>query len=492
MPEGPNAVAPIGRSARSLSGPLAVTAGFVALRFLITPVRIKVVTSVLAPVDYGVVTLVSMTAHGLCLLASVGGFELFLRRLPSLSPSARCGVFRAVSLVSMAGALLASAAMLVFWRGTGWPGGIAATLSAGAAILLFLLFLLFQQRIYYLLGTHEHTRARTLQLLWSDLWFLPLLLLPASVPRSAETAVWTWSAWLLVVLVLTHRWVPSAWKPLQAEDRPSLRAIFLQSVPILPVLVSDWVYRLTGHYALVFYSDTKTMAFYSLAMNLALTAQVAGIPLVDLCCVELGRAAGLAGAGPRTSPSATEAAVFTRAVRHIVAVALPVSLALVFLSDDIVAVLAGPSFRAVAPLLPWAALLPALWLANLLLARVLMLLGKPSCVAFGSIAGAATAVLLCVALVPSHSACGAFAAITIATAVVDAFFAAKMRVWKWVRLGHARWLPMLAGALALSLLYGQSSVVGGGPIVRLVLVAVLTLLILVGTGWIRRQDFRTE
>jgi O-antigen/teichoic acid export membrane protein len=392
----------------------------------------------------------------------------------------------------MAGALLSSAAILVFWRGAATLGGIPETLSAGTAILLFFCFLLFQQRIYYLLGTHEHTRARTLQLLWSDLWFLPLLLFPVSVSRNAETVVWTWSAWLLVVLVLTHRWVPSVWRPRQVNDRASLRATFLQSVPILPVLVSDWVYRLTGHYALVFYSDTATMAFYSLAMNLALTAQVAGIPLVDLCCVELGRAAGRLGSGPRTSPSATEVAVFTRAVRHIVTVALPVSLALVFLSDEIVAVLAGRSFAAVALLLPWAALLPALWLANLLLARVLMLLGKPSCVAFGSIAGAVLAVLLCIALVPSHNARGAFAAITIATAVVDALFAARMRVWMWVRLRSARWRPMLGGVIALCLLYGYSGLIGGGPLLRLVLIAGLTLLILIGTGWIRRQDFRSE
>lgn len=492
MPGGPTYGTSLGRPARRLSGALAVTAGFVALRFLITPIRIKVVTSVLAPIDYGVVTLVSMTAHGLSLLASAGGFELFLRRLPSLSASARGGVYRAVSVVSMAGALLVSAMILAFWRGAGGPGGIAATLSAGTAILLFLLFLLLQKRIYYLLGTHAHVRARTLQLLWSDLWFLPVLLIPAVVSRNAETVVWTWSAWLLAVLVLTHRWVPSVGWPRQAHDRVSVRATFLHSVPILPVLVSDWVFRLTGHYALVVYSDTTTMAFYSLAMNLALTGQVAGIPLVDLCCVELGRTAGRAASGPKPAPSAVEVGIFTRAVRHIVAVALPVSLALVFLSGDIVAVLAGRSFRDVGHLLPWAALLPALWLVNLLLARVLMLLGKPSCVAFGSIAGAAMAVLLCIALVPSYSARGAFAAITIATAVVDVFFAATMRLWRWVRLRPAGWRPLLAGVLALFLLYGHSSLIAGGPILRLVLVAVLSLLILVGTGWIRRQDFRSE
>ncbi len=479
-----------GRRAASFFGALSVTLLFVALRFLVTPLRIKVITSILSPADYGLVTLLSMTAHGLSLIVSVGGFELFLRSLPTLSPKARLGLFRAVFQVSIAGALPACALMLGAWRLSVMSGGVLGSLSAGSGIVLFLLFLLLQQRIYYLLGSHEHARARAMQLLWSDFWFLPVLLLPAFISRNAENVVWTWSAWLVAVLVATRRWIPSAWMNRGSCECMSLRQTLRRSMPILPVVVGDWVFRLTGHYALVFYSDAGTLAFYSLAMNLALTGQVAGIPLVDLCSVALGKIVRPPGAD---WPNAAESQVFTRAMRHIAAVSLPVSLALVFLSDDILVVLAGPSFQAATLLLPWAAALPSLWLLQLFLARVLMLRGQSSCVASGSIGGAILAVVLCGALVPGHGARGAFLAISAASASVNLLFAVRLRFWRWMDVRRARWLSLPAGSLLLALLHWQAGRLIQGPaLIRLLAVGVFSLLILAGSGWVRRRDFIEE
>ena len=270
------------RITRALTGSLFLTLGFVVVRFLITPIRIKVITTLLSPSAYGVVTLLSMTAHGLALIVSVGGFELLLRRLPALDTGGRRGLFHQVFILSTTIGLGAALVLALLWNRAGWLGSMSGRLSLVAALVLYLLFLHVQQRIAYLLGCRDHFRARALQLLWGDLWFVPVLALMAVISWNAESIVWTWSGWLFLVLVLTWRWMPSgAW--IMAENPPmSLRQTFRQSVPILPVLVGDWVFRLTGHYTLLIHWDAATMAFYALAMNVALTGQVAGVPLIDL------------------------------------------------------------------------------------------------------------------------------------------------------------------------------------------------------------------
>lgn len=470
-------------------GALSITLGFVALRFLITPLRIKIITTVLSPEDYGVVTLLSMTAHGLGLIVSVGGFELLLRRLPGLDAAGRRSIFHAVLVLSTTGGLVAGLLLAGLWNRVAWLDSLSSRLSAGAAVVLFILFLHVQQRIHYLLGSRDHFRSRTLQLLWSDLWFLPVLAGMGFVAWSAETAVWTWSAWLALILICTWRWVPMGAFVSPGAAPVSLRDAFWQSVPILPVLVGDWVFRLTGHYALLIHWDATTMAFYALAMNVALTGQVAGVPLIDLCCVDLGKAMSQTGANRGLSPDLEEMGIVSRGFRHILAVSAPVSLVLLFMPEDIIDFLAGPAFRDAADLLPWAAFLPLLLLFNLLLARMLMLLGRSFWVAFGSILGALVALVLCAFVVPAYGARGALLSIACAAALVDGLYVFEIRAWRWLDLASVRWPGLLIGVAILVGVFAHVRLVPGGAFARLAVAGILSMLILWASGCVRRQDF---
>jgi len=482
----------MGRIRGFLMGGLSVTLGFVALRFLITPLRMKVITTILTPEDYGLVTLLSMTAHGLGLIVSVGGFELLLRRLPNLDIVGRRSVFHAVLVLSTAGGLVISLLLAGLWNHVDWLGSLSARLSVGAAVVLFLLFLHVQQRIYYLLGSHDHFRSRALQLMWSDLWFLPVFAGMAIITWNAETVVWTWSAWLVLILVCTWRWVPMGAFVSSGPISVSLRATFWRSVPILPVLVGDWVFRLTGHYALLIHWDAATMAFYALAMNVALTGQVAGVPLIDLCCVDLSKAMGQASVNQGLVPNPVEMKIVSRGVRHILAVSAPVMLVLLYMPADIIDFLAGSAFRDAAGLLPWAALLPLLMLFNLLLARMLMLLGRSFWVAFGSILGAVTSLILCSIMVPSFGSRGALLSITCAAALVDILYAFEIRAWRWLDIPSIRWPGLLIGGLILVSVFAHIRLIPGAAFTRLAVAGFLSLLVLWGTGCVRRQDFGSK
>lgn len=471
------------------AGALLITLGFVALRFLITPVRIKVITTVLSPEDYGVVTLLSMTAHGLCLIVSAGGFELLLRRLPGMDNGARLPVFRSVVILSVAGALAVSLVFALLWNRMAWLNDMSSRISAPAAVVLFLLFLVVQQRIHYLLGCRQHFRARAVQLLWGDFWFLPVLLMITLAAWRAETVVWTWSGWLILALLLTWRWVPTGFSLPAGTAAFSLKETLKQSIPILPVLISDWVFRLTGHFSLLIHRDAATMAFYALAMNLALTGQAAGVPLMDICCVDLGKVMARpdrdAGA-----PSRDERRIFSRGVRHALAVSIPLMLVLLFMPNDLIAFLSGPAFQPAANLLPWASAVPMLLLFNLLLARVLMLLGRSFQVAAGSVLGALAALVLCILAVPSFGAKGALVSISCAAAVVDVLFIVELRAWRWTDRSFIHGPGLLAGALLLTGIFACIRIIPGAPFLRLVIAGITSLLVLIGTGCLRRSDFQ--
>ena len=473
-------------------GALAVTLGFVALRFLVTPLRMKVVTTLLAPEDYGAVTLLSMTVHGLGLIGSLGVFEWLLRHLPALSEDARHTAFRKACLLMLMGGGGVALVGAGLWNH--WPvlAGLSTRISLAAALALFTLFLLIQLRIHFFLGCREHVRARTLQLLWSDLWFLPMLALVAAVAWNAERAVWVWAAWLSAALLMTwRRKAPTTGMAVQSErplDMP-LGNIFRQSMPILPVLVGDWVFRLTGHYALLIHRDAATMAYYALALNVALTGQVAGVPLIDLCGVELGRALGLRSGSRMERPPDAACRIVAQGVRHALAVALPVWLALTFLPNDLIAFLTGPTFRDAALLLPWAGPLPLLMLFNLLLARLLMLMGRPKAVAFGSLLGAAAAIVLCAMVVPKWGAEGALLAIAASAALIDLLYIVEIRAWRWFRASFSRGLALLAGTLGQVAVFVLVRQLPGCAAGRLAVAGGLSVLMLFLAKWVRKTDF---
>ncbi len=473
---------------RILGSALAVTVGFIALRFLLTPVRIIVITSVLQPAEYGALTLLSMTAHGLALMVSLGGFEVLLRKLPGVGQAGQHAYFRTVLLVSALVGLGMCLVLVFIWNRAPWLSDLSSLLGPVVVVLFFLCFLLILQRIHYLLGRREHVRARVVQLFWGDLWFLPILAAMPVIAWNAERAAWVWIVWLLATMALTWNWVPYGPVFRDRTDRVPVRDVLCLGLPLLPVLTADWVFRLVGHYALLIHADAATMALYALALNVALIGLVASTPLVDLCSVELSRAAGRGIA--REGPQHSAREVFSRGLRHVLAISAPVALVLVFMPRDVIGLLAGPDFQAAAEFLPWASAVPVLLAANLLFARALMLQGESAVVGCGAIVGAVAAVAFCLPLVPTFGAPGALAAITCASMCVNVLYAIRMRLWKWLDGSALGGGGLLLGAFLLGLGFFWVESVPGGSLFRLAVMGVFTAGVLFLTGAVRIRDFQ--
>jgi O-antigen/teichoic acid export membrane protein len=459
------------------------------MRFLLTPIRMQVLTRVLPPADYGMLTLLSMSAHALAMVLSAGGFELLLRRLPYAGPIEQDGILRSVLMVSTSLGLVACGLTLLgavpALVPSSGPGGV----SRAATAALFLLFLHMQQRLYYLLGCRRYLAARTTHLLWSDLWFLALVPWGLGTFVKAEVAAWAWCAWLLLVIALTWRWVPLG-RALTASGREvPLGRMLAIGLPMVPAVMAEWTFRLVGQYVLLARTDAATMALYALTFNIAGIGYVVGVPLIDSMSAEFNAAQGEA-ADPR-EPDALRMIV-SRTVRFILAVSVPVGLAFVFLPGPLVRLLAGPAFAPAAELLPWAALVPFLLLTNLLLARLLLASGRSPAVGTGSVAGAAVALGLCVLWVDPHGPRGLLLATTAGLAATTLLMAARAPVGHWFHARELRWWRLAAGGILLTACFAALGSPDALPLLRLAVAGGVTLAVAIGFGWLRRSDFPAD
>ena len=154
---------------------LSLSFGYIALRAVLNPVQIKVLTSLLSPEQYGTLTLITIAAWELAHISSVGHYEFLLRWLPGRSKASQLRVLALVwryfgSFVASL-AVITVAAVLIF-RPTKIDLEPFQLVVAGAySVALVFLF----QRIMVLSARAEWYRVRTLQLIWSDTWFLPVL-----------------------------------------------------------------------------------------------------------------------------------------------------------------------------------------------------------------------------------------------------------------------------------------------------------------------------
>src|SRR5438477_870747 len=85
--------------------------GYVALRAILNPVQIKVLTSLLSPEQYGTMTLITATAWYLADVSSVGHYDFLLRWLPG---RAKAQQLRVLTLVWRSfGLFVASLAVVI-------------------------------------------------------------------------------------------------------------------------------------------------------------------------------------------------------------------------------------------------------------------------------------------------------------------------------------------------------------------------------------------
>lgn len=476
--------------ARLLHGGMTVSLGFILLRFLVTPLRMQVLTRVLAPEDYGMVTLLSMTANAMAIVLSAGGFELLLRQLPGAAPGEQLRIFRRVLAVSSLLGLAACACVLLGFVPSFKSG--AASLSRGAVVALFLLFLHTQQRLYFLLGCRHYVRARVTQLLWSDVWFLAIIPWGLTATWTAEGAVWAWSAWLLLMIGVTWRWVPLRQALAAGRGGAAVGGMLALGLPMLPVVLAEWTFRLVGQFVLLAQADAEAMALYALAFNIAGIGYVVGVPLIDSLSTEFNAVQRSGGSADDLRTEESLCRIVSRAVRFIMAVTVPVGLAFVFLAQPIVRLLSGPAFARTAELLPWTAMIPCLLLTNLLLARLLLASRRSPSAGLGSLAGAVTAMGLCLAWVHPYGARGALMAVTCGLAVTTVFMACRAHIFRWMDPLQVRWGQLVAGGVLLATAFAALGIPDALPILRLAAAGGITVAVALGFGWLGLNDFSPD
>lgn len=476
--------------ARCLGG-VGISIGFVLFRFMLTPIRIRVLTELLAPADYGMITLLSMSATGMAFVFSLGGFEVWLRRLPGADAQERLILFRSVFLMSSLMGALAAVGIALGWGPTVWYAADQVRLSPASVAILFLAFLHVHQRLYYLLGCNQHARARITQLLWGDLWFLLLIPVGYYGGWTAQRALWVWSFWTLFSVLWTWRWVPLTASLRRRPEKMRQSGELLVGLSILPIIMAEWIFRLAGQYVLIKTHGAETMAFYALALNLALVGYAAGVPLVDVCMTALNRQHAGLDSDSRFPPRHL-ASLFTRAVRWIMAINLPVTLALIFLSAPLLSVLASEAFRPAEVYLPWAALLPGLMLLNLLLGRLALTLGRSSSAAWAAMMGALTSVVVGVAAAERFGAPGVFIAVTAGLLLTCLGLIIALKVWHWILWRELALLQFACGGVLLIGLYVGLAILPVTGWMKLGVAAIGVLLVWKGFRWVGKTDLDME
>jgi O-antigen/teichoic acid export membrane protein len=468
---------------------LGATLAFVFLRAVLTPIRIKVVTSLLEPETYGAVTLLSMTAHGLALIVSLGGFETLLRRLPATHGAEKERIYGGVLGSSSFCGLFAILVLVVLWGRIPVFKEMAVYVSPWAAGLLVWMFLHIHQRMYWLLGCRRYWMARLTQLFWSDLWFLPLLILIPFGLLQAEGIVLTWSIWLAVVSLLTWRSVPIFRALCGLAGHRAPIDLWLSGMPLIPVILGEWIFRLSGHYVLLAHVGAADMAFYALSLNVALVGLIAATPLVDICIVELSHAAPDAPQASISSPSRDARRVVSLGVRHLVAVLMPAAFVMIIMPEEIIRFLAAESFLPAARYVPFAAAMPALLALNLLFARLLMLFDHRRAVITGSLGAALGSILLCFVLVPVYGVYGALSAIIVSCTAVDIGFAFTLKIWRWLEPQEFGIGAVFAALVILGVGIFSISLLPYAGIIRLLLAGLLALFVVPGFRLLRLSDF---
>lgn len=437
-------------SSRAMFGVFFASFGFIACRFLLTPIRIKVLTSLLDRETYGALTLISVTVSFLTLVGSIGSLEYMLRKLPGSPSNSQRGVFRVVLQyfgglsVAMA---LTGAGVLALWNPSTLRLGFGDLIACGLMLVLTVHMI---QRSYFLMARSEYVRARLSQLYYAETWFLPLLLCfiwPWTL--TASHVLWIWVTWLALTMLVTRRWVALG-EVFREQPPPStLKNILAFGLPIFPMILGEWLFRLIDQYVLLGMKGLSTVAVYALAVNIAMVGFVMGSSVLDILITEFNRIRNRVG-GRTVDDLVSSIEIkrsFTAMLRYALTLYIPVGAALCTIGWSLVRFFSGPKFDEAALIMPWTALIPLLFLVNLIFGRVLLSLDKSRTVGFATLAAAVLTLGLNLALVPGLGGQGAALANTLSMGCLAVFLGIRVRCWKWILWPELRGPALVAFAL---------------------------------------------
>lgn len=476
---------------------LVATLGFLFVRFLLTPVRIKVLTNLLSKEEYGAITVIASTVAFLVIATSFGGFEFMMRRLPGIARAAQFGILKGLMKFAT-GFLLLLGVIGAAWLSVRPPEKILLT-PQGAFVCAGLLLCsgLLVQRSFFLMACGAYVRARLLQVMQSDLWFVPLAVLAAGYGHepTMTSALLAWALWLLAVTVLTQGWAPlrETWRAVAPPRFP--RELLAFGLPLLPMVLGDWLFRLIDQYVVLAQRSAGELASYALAVNTAMVGYLAGTASLDVLGTEFNRQRNLAGSAPDPRSYSERPGLrrtFNTMLRHAFAVGLPLMAALWLLGRPVVLALSQEKFLDAVPILAWASFQPLLFMLNLIFGRVLVSFDRRKRVGAGTLASAALALALNLLLVPSMGGRGAALGIALALAALTVFLGSQLGVARWLdakTLMPGRLLVLAAASFGGLYLVG-TRLAGAHPWLALGAGGAWCAAVLGALGLIRIADFR--
>ena len=469
------------------------TLGFMAFRFLLTPVRIKVLTTLLDKTEYGTLSLLISTASCLAVLCTCGSLEFLRSRCPGAPASFQYGALQSsLIFVPIAAALAFPIAGLLAW----WQpaklhvDGPDYFITAAIAVLM----LHIVQRVYFLMGQRKYLTSRVTMVVHAELWFMPL------IPfwfAGALTGVWfmqwipfwndgvltvrtvlaAWCGWLLLTLLVTHSWIGFRRMGSEPVERVPFATLLRFGAPLLPMIVGDWLFQLQDRYVLITMMDATAVANYALCVSVAMVGFAAGASVIDVFSTEFFKlCTDLSKTDTATGLAAHERlrGVFDLMIRYGLFVTVPVMAGLGFMGEPILAVISDPKYIEVAPLLQWTAPIPVLFVLYYILGRVLLAMGRNLFLGGATLAAGLLNIALNIMLVPLLDERGTALATVISLLVLIAALGWAMHIRAWI----PRYTPLLLRTAA-----AYAACAGGLLLIRQSLPGPALLTLVAGATW---------
>ena len=467
--------------------------GYVAIRMVVAPVRIKLLTSLLSKEDYGLLSLVMLTTSFITLVSSLGSLEYMLRKLPGRDADFQ---FRALRTIMTyfglaAGAIgLAGGVGLALWQ----PAKLGLSPPQVAACALILVFTVhLTQLVYFLMGRSEYARSRMLMLLYADAWFLPLLAFMWIADVTVGFMLWLWVVWLLGSLLFAVAAIGRGHLARARPSRPLLREILAFGVPLMPMIMGEWIFQMQDRYVLLAFADLEAVANFTLCFSIAWVGAATGTSLLDVLVTEFYKTRNRVASA---DPAVLRADVrlrrsFTLLLRYGLVLGLPISLALWIGRLPIVLLLSAPKFADVAPLMRWIAPLPFFYLMAVISGRALVALDRGAVVGIGTLCAAGLHLVSSLFLAPLLAERGVALAGAIAYASLAIYLGLRGRVLQWIDWAELRPLRLAAFAVLTALgLRASVQWLHGRHLAALLLGGAISFAAMLALGVVRRRDLR--
>ncbi len=419
---------------RTLFNVLFASIGYVVIRMMIAPVRIKLMTALLSKEDYGLLTLVMLTVSFMTLLMSMGSLEFMLRKLPGKSSTYQFKALRTIATYFGLFALFLSImamAILAYWSPDHLGLSRADILACG---IILVLTVHLTQLVYFLIGRSEYAQSRMLMLLYADAWFLPLVVVMWFASISLSVMLWLWLIWMFMSLIFSQMFVKTGDLLRTRPSLAQLKDVLRFGLPLMPMIMGEWIFQMQDRYVLLAFTDLESVANFTLCFNIAWVGFTTSASVLDVLITEFYKARNLVDSVSMQVlySNAHLRKAFTMLVRYGLALGIPITLVLWIGRTPIILLLSDPKFSDAADLMRWVAPLPILYLMVILTGRLLMAIDRGRLVGSASLCAAGLHLTLHLLLTPTMAERGAALSGCIAYAVLAIYLGIRARFARWI------------------------------------------------------------